>query len=228
MKTWFASIPLILLSACGSSPSSTPAEGPIVKDSSKALALDSVQSLPACDASREDQLVYLIANKEFRTCNSGTWIAITIEGQSGKDGQDGSNGKDGKDGADGLRITSIWTYEDSSYTADDYLSESDLALIGDIRLIVFSDGSHNLTVSGQTLDTETSGDVSYNDFTHTFFMPKGMTTESMKLTTYANAVAYYGIGYTKGSPFVTATLDTDNNINNNVLTDYLLIKAWPN
>lgn len=69
-----------------------------------ALAFNTAAELPACDTSRDHQLVYVIATKQFQTCQAGAWTVIEIAaptGPAGEDGADGKNGTDGKDGAAG-------------------------------------------------------------------------------------------------------------------------------
>lgn len=217
----------LALSACGSGGSSNQSSAPAAASPQMTMALDSSASLPACDDTHENQLVYLMDVKEFKSCKSGSWVSIEIRGEAGKDGAKGTDGTSGKDGADGLRISSIWTYSDNSFTGADALSEGGFTFIGDIRVISFSDESYNIMVNGQTLLDETSGDVGVNDFTHTFFLPKGVSVESAKLTTYADSVAYYALRIANAAPVLDITIDTDGNINNNTITTYLLNKNWP-
>lgn len=189
------------------------------------LALQTVDELPACADGNKGQLVYIIGLQEFRVCGSGAWGVIDVKG---KDGTDGVKGVDGKDGTNGLSVTSIWTYLDDSFIASENISESvDPIYIGDIRLVEFSDGTQFVTVNGKSLLAETSGDISHNDFAHSFFLAKGKTTESMKVWTFADSIAYYAAGTQNGNRTLAAAVDVDGDINNNVITTFILVKAFP-
>jgi hypothetical protein len=43
------------------------------------LAIASAADLPPCDEAHNLQLVYLLAEKQFKTCQAGEWVDITIE-----------------------------------------------------------------------------------------------------------------------------------------------------
>jgi hypothetical protein len=43
------------------------------------MALATAADLPACDEAHEKQLVYLLAEKQFQTCQAGAWVVIEIE-----------------------------------------------------------------------------------------------------------------------------------------------------
>ena len=213
-----------LLLACSSGQSLKGDPGAVVADPLTTMALDSGALLPACDSVNESQLVYLLDAKQFKVCKSGTWVTIDIKGEAGAKGSDGKNGIDG---SDGLRIESIWAFMDSVYTESDSLAEDVFTVIGDIRLIKFTDGSQNLVINGQTLLFETSEDLSVNDFTHTFFLPKGETTESAKLTSFANTVAFYNLRSANGSPVLDVAIDFDGDISNDTIKTFNLLRFWP-
>lgn len=192
------------------------------------LALQTADDLPACAGENSGQLVYIISLQEFRVCSTDHWAMIDVKGKDGVDGAkgaDGKDGKDGEDGANGLAVSAIWSFYDSSFVLGESVAEgTEPIFISEIRLVEFSDGTHFVSVNGQSLMSEDSNDVSHNDFAHSFFLAKDKTVESMKLFAYANSIAYYVIGTSNGKRTLTATIDIDDDINNNTLTTFTLIK----
>lgn len=77
-------------------PPTTPAAGP-----QHALLVANAAALPECTAEAQGWLIYVKADKEFRTCAAGKWEPIEIEGEAGKAGKDGVIGAPGEDGAAG-------------------------------------------------------------------------------------------------------------------------------
>ena len=84
-------IPIIgLLAACGAIPGlngggdggggeSTPVtQKEPISAAHQSAAVTLVEDLPACDANREAQLVYIQADQQFQVCRSGTWSVINI------------------------------------------------------------------------------------------------------------------------------------------------------
>lgn len=65
------------------------------------LAVADQKALPICDASHEDELAYVRAEKTFYVCGGLTWTAIDLRGPQGAPGQDGVAGADGKAGDEG-------------------------------------------------------------------------------------------------------------------------------
>jgi hypothetical protein len=100
---------LVLLTGCGvEQRDAAPQEQSVNESRPVSLAIASATELPVCDLSRDKQLIYLMAEREFRTCQSGVWQTIAIqgapgpEGPAGKQGPAGEVGAAGKDGADGV------------------------------------------------------------------------------------------------------------------------------
>jgi hypothetical protein len=95
------------------------------------LVFSDAGHLPTCDASRDKQLIYLVAEAKFQTCQNGVWTNIDIkgvkgdegkagaagaEGKAGAAGVDGKDGKNGKDGAEGKEgkvgpSAVVWLYD---------------------------------------------------------------------------------------------------------------------
>lgn len=91
-------LPLVLLTAigCGSDkdnndpqpapiagPEADPTESPedVAKQQAEmptSLAIATVAELPACDAARNQQLVYVLDAKQFQTCQAGAWVVVEI------------------------------------------------------------------------------------------------------------------------------------------------------
>lgn len=65
------------------------------------LAINTMADLPTCDASREQQLVYVMETKQFQTCHAGSWAVIDITGPAGAQGAAGAKGDTGAAGAAG-------------------------------------------------------------------------------------------------------------------------------
>jgi hypothetical protein len=42
------------------------------------MALDSAAELPPCDDAHDKQLVYVLATKEFQTCQAGAWVKVEM------------------------------------------------------------------------------------------------------------------------------------------------------
>lgn len=99
-------ITALLLTGCGKedkSPGEAASTTPTTeKAATYAMAVD---ESPGCGSSNKNQLIYVIPEKTFQTCNGTAWQTITVQGKdgtSGKDGTNGTNGKDGRDGQDGV------------------------------------------------------------------------------------------------------------------------------
>ena len=70
------------------------------------LAL-SIETLPNCDDSTNDQIFFIASQSMFQVCQNNTWSIVDLtgpsgtDGSNGQDGADGTNGSDGQDGSDG-------------------------------------------------------------------------------------------------------------------------------
>ncbi len=76
MRTYVACIALTL-TACGGSDDDSPTAAP-APAAPYSIALATVEELPACDADHDKQLVYILATKEFQTCQAGAWAKVEI------------------------------------------------------------------------------------------------------------------------------------------------------
>ena len=73
-------------------------------DGSSFHLVPSLDGLPACDTSLNNQIFFIAADAGFQVCQNNVWTGIDLTGQSGLNGADGAsgqNGTDGQDGADG-------------------------------------------------------------------------------------------------------------------------------
>jgi hypothetical protein len=92
------------------------------------MALKSKKELPLCSPEVEGQLIWLIEEKEFRTCDSAIpeWSVVSIVGGRGESGKDGLSGKDGV-GCTTARVEGglqVTCGAESSFVADGSLGEA--------------------------------------------------------------------------------------------------------
>ncbi len=57
-------------------------------------------SLPACDATQENALVYVDSTKNFRVCSAGAWTVVDLTGKAGDKGETGATGAAGQNASD--------------------------------------------------------------------------------------------------------------------------------
>ena len=90
--------------ACGSS-SASPSDKPPSRSSLGALSVGSRGDLPACDASSEALVAYVVDEKKIVACLSGTWTPVVfgsgVPGEPGAAGPSGASGASGAQGAAG-------------------------------------------------------------------------------------------------------------------------------
>ena len=67
-------------------PVPSPAADPVTMQS---MLVETEAGLPACDASRAQQLVYVTDVQQFRACTNGQWAAVSIKGEKGDKGDKG-------------------------------------------------------------------------------------------------------------------------------------------
>jgi hypothetical protein len=124
---------VFLLTACGAAPDDAASDQlpDVTKQQAEEKSIDDVtnekssstlyvkegEEIPACD--EESQLIYVQAEKTFKTCVSGAWVNIDIQGQQGVQGiqgekgdqgvvgEKGSKGEDGKDGTDNRIVSRL-------------------------------------------------------------------------------------------------------------------------
>lgn len=175
---------IVLLTGCGveqqnaaPQPQTTEESGPV------SLAVTSMAALPPCDADRDRQLVYLMNEQEFRTCQSGIWQVVVIQGAAGpegpagkrgpageagaagKDGADGVAGKDGEAGEDAQVVVDTITTQGAilafqTIHADDAvedLSAAVLAILADKDTTVSDNPNHCPGLATQEYDREQDG-----------------------------------------------------------------------
>jgi len=97
---------LLLFAGCGSTKNNDTTTKPDAPEL-QSLAVTTVGEIPDCAESNQKQLVYVITNKEFFTCQGTLWERIEIVGAAGPRGEAGSAGAAGQTGADGMSISSI-------------------------------------------------------------------------------------------------------------------------
>jgi len=61
----------------------------------------SIETLPNCDDSTNDQIFFIASQSMFQVCQNNTWSIVDLTGPSGTDGSDGQDGADGTNGSDG-------------------------------------------------------------------------------------------------------------------------------
>lgn len=107
MKLLFLAV--LILSSCGSSHSDSQGDQATQPSQSQSMSymIKDEAALPTCDASRENQLVYISSTGEFKGCSSSVWAVLTVKGKDGAAGKDGTIGSNGKD-APALLDESMW------------------------------------------------------------------------------------------------------------------------
>lgn len=72
--------PVTTLPAQAAAPTTLPTAQPatVTKPSLLSLAVPAASDLPVCNADNNQQLVYVLAVKQFQTCQSGAWVKIDI------------------------------------------------------------------------------------------------------------------------------------------------------
>ena len=70
-------------------------------DGSSFHLVPSLDSLPGCDTSLNNQIFFIAADAGFQVCQNNVWTEIDLTGQSGLNGTDGASGQNGTDGQDG-------------------------------------------------------------------------------------------------------------------------------
>jgi ELWxxDGT repeat protein len=70
-------------------------------DGSSFHLVPSLDGLPACDTSLNNQIFFIAADAGFQVCQNNVWTEIDLTGQSGLNGTDGASGQNGTDGQDG-------------------------------------------------------------------------------------------------------------------------------
>ena len=70
-------------------------------DGSSFHLVTSIDTLPRCDSSINNQIFFIASEASFQVCQGSIWAAIDLTGQSGTDGKDGLNGNNGTDGSNG-------------------------------------------------------------------------------------------------------------------------------
>jgi hypothetical protein len=88
-----------MLWACGSDDDSA---GGSSDKGPRTLSLKTYEDIPTCDASNENQLVYIKDQETFYECSLGEWVSVNIKGHDGIDGVNGIDGSNGIDGANGI------------------------------------------------------------------------------------------------------------------------------
>lgn len=109
-----------LLTACGTDSNNDSGTPPVTaagqrtqtadepaRDPLQALAINTMAELPACDATRDRQLVYVMETKQFQTCSAGAWTVIDITGPQGPKGDTGATGAQGPQGPAGSTGTAV-------------------------------------------------------------------------------------------------------------------------
>jgi hypothetical protein len=129
-----------LVASCGTSSSGgggapAPAES---KNTNYTMVVDTIADLPACGATNPKQLVYVTSESTFKSCESGTWTAISI---AGKDGAAGAPG------ADGLSITSNQILSPYNTNICTMYSSLESCYFNGGQIVKYSDGTVLITGS---------------------------------------------------------------------------------
>jgi hypothetical protein len=163
------------------------------KDTPTSFALTSA-TLPTCDATRENQLVWVIDEKVFKYCAATVWTKAEVQA--------------------GLVLGKRFRYHTDTYIGQDNLQEGGgvCANIGTIQLVTFTDNSLFVTVSGYVNDS-----AGGNDFSHTFVAPSSATEQIYiaKVNSYLGSRMRYKTSIVDGVPKMLITCDSDNNLDNN-------------
>ena len=150
-------------------------------------------TLPTCDTTRENQLVWVIDEKVFKYCAATVWTKPEVQA--------------------GLVIGKRFRYHTDSYVGQDNLQEGGgCANIGTIQLVTFTDNSMLVMVSGNAPTTS-----SYTDFSHTFVVSPSSTEQIYvaKMNSFAGYRMRYKTSIADGVPKMLITCDSDNNLDNN-------------
>lgn len=231
MKLLSFTIFLSLL-ACGADDESNSTDEAISDSKTPAMMLVSQrEDLGECVEEIYGAIYYVEDEEIFFHCSeiANNWTAIDLQGEDGKDGVDGKDGKDGEDGKDGVdgkdgantsvvsqgsTIDAVYSYQDHDPELDDELTELSYAedpfqaWISDVRLVYFTSGDFQITISGYTLEwvEDTAGDLVWvsTNFTHSY-LGKGSadtTYFEMKILDYEYAVMQYEVGPASSPSFV--------------------------
>ncbi len=243
--TWNLLCVALVMSSCGQLSSSKVDKNPAQMDPQKSgqdslytMFIDSDNTLPVCDATSKDRLVYVSSSKKFKRCSGSSWEIVEIvgpKGDKGDSGDKGDTGSNGLAGPAGLTISSTWRFHTDTLggqpdisTETTFGAESRMTFIGTIQLVVFADGSGFVSVAGSEVKQDTGGDNITFDFSHSFFL-KASTSEQEYTaqidTSQHTSIRYKVMLSATSTPTFKAVVDVDGNFANNVDTTYALTKV---
>jgi hypothetical protein len=106
-------------------------------------------ALPACDTSKEGQLVYVASAENFRTCTRASWAVVSIKGK------DGATGVAGKDGAAGSSVAT--TVLDETMWLDPITKKTWLFGGGVVRAQANCPAGYNAPTFAQASEAQANG-----------------------------------------------------------------------
>jgi hypothetical protein len=212
--------------SCGEASQSGDGSGEVEVDSDKdesspdspnnfAMVVQSGADQPACDTRSSNQLIYVMSETAFKTCDGTSWVTIDIKGEKGEAGAAGAQGEQGEAGSSALNVDKKLFYSSAAPLSDtDVNTEgSDFVYISDIHVTEFDSGYALLNVAGNYIKSDVS---EVFDFEHTAMLKlndNGIGVYRNKLFTYANSFIWYS--YDSKNDRLGVTVDVDANVGNN-------------